>query len=236
MFKNLFEEHKAERRQRILAAARRLIARGGWERLGMRELAAEARVSVPTVYNLIGGKPQLLSALMEAQLSDVARALATAPLGETVVERAQALCAAGHRVLLEAPGYTRELVHLFLTSEEARAVRRVMDERNVALMSALLAGGQAEGDLEPWADPRAVARTMYTLFVANLIGWAMGELDDAGLEAATGVGNALILLGFARGRARTRLERLVRDQQKELSHVASSHERGRRRSPRPPRR
>jgi len=236
VFKNLFEEHKAERRQRILAGARRLIARGGWEKLGMRELAAEARVSVPTVYNLVGGKAQLLTALVEAQLSDVARALATAPLGETVVERAGALCEAGHRVLLEAPGYTRELVHLFLTSEEARAVRRVMDERNVELMTALLAGGQAEGDLEPWADARAVARTMYSLFVTNLIGWAMGELDDHGLSAATGVGNALVLLGIARGRARTRLERIVRDQQKELSHDRPGSERGRRRSPRPPRR
>ena len=236
MFKNLFEEHKAERRQRILAAARRLIARGGWERLAMRDLATEARVSVPTVYSLVGGKAQLLSALVEAQLSEVARALGTVPTGETVVERAAALCEAGHRVLLDAPAYTRELVHLFLTSEDARPVRRAMDERNLALMTALLAGGQAEGDLEPWIDPRVVARTLYSLFITNLIGWAMGELDDAGLEAATCLGNSLVLLGVARGRARARLERYLREQPKELAHVEPGHDPGRRRSRRPPRR
>ena len=55
---SLHDEHKAERRARILQAARRLIARRGVQRLNMRDLAQEARVSVPTVYNLIGGKQE----------------------------------------------------------------------------------------------------------------------------------------------------------------------------------
>jgi AcrR family transcriptional regulator len=49
----------AERRQRILGAARRLVAERGYEALTMRELAQVSRVTVPTLYNLIGGKAVL---------------------------------------------------------------------------------------------------------------------------------------------------------------------------------
>ena len=50
----------AERRQRILAAAREIIAGRGYEALTMRELARASRVTVPTLYNLIGGKQAVL--------------------------------------------------------------------------------------------------------------------------------------------------------------------------------
>src|SRR5688572_18582549 len=43
-----------ERRQRILAAARAIVAARGYEALTMRELAQKSRVTVPTLYNLIG--------------------------------------------------------------------------------------------------------------------------------------------------------------------------------------
>jgi AcrR family transcriptional regulator len=239
VFKNLFEEHKAERRGRILEGARRLIAKGGWERLNMRDLAAEARVSVPTVYNLVGGKAQLLQALVEQQFSETAAALGGVPVGETVIERARALCDAGHRVLMATPGYARELVHLFLTSEEALPIRRTLDRRNIDLMAALLRGGQAEGDLEPWIDANVVAGTMYTTYVANLIAWSQGELDDDALRVVTALGISLVLLGVTRGVARERLQAFIQDQQKEYDHVESDlapSQPGRRRPRRPPRR
>lgn len=43
---SLFEEHKAERRARIIAAARALVTKHGYDGLTMRDLAAAARVSV----------------------------------------------------------------------------------------------------------------------------------------------------------------------------------------------
>ena len=46
------EFNMAKRRQRILAEARRLIARGGIEALNLRKLAAAAEVTVPTIYNV----------------------------------------------------------------------------------------------------------------------------------------------------------------------------------------
>ena len=62
----------AERRQRILAAARAIVAKRGYEALTMRELAQASRVTVPTLYNLIGGKEAVLAAAVEEQTARLA--------------------------------------------------------------------------------------------------------------------------------------------------------------------
>ena len=197
---SLLAQHQAERRARILAAARRLIAARGFEGLTMRELARASRVSVPTVYNLFGGKHAVLVAELEETFAAVARSLASAG-GRSVVERAFAMCEAGNRDLLAVPAYTRELVRVFLVAEETRAPRRRMHERYVALMAGVLREGQAAGDVAAWADPATVATRMFAHYVHAMIEWAEGDLDDDELVAATELGMALMLLGLARGGA-----------------------------------
>ncbi|MGE4607774.1 MAG: helix-turn-helix domain-containing protein, partial [Myxococcota bacterium] len=59
---DLRTEQKAERRERILGSAREMIGARGYESLTMRDLARTARVTVPTIYNLIGGKEAVLFA------------------------------------------------------------------------------------------------------------------------------------------------------------------------------
>ena len=59
------------RRQRILAVARATLARGGFEALTLRSLAQEAGVTVPTIYNLIGNKEEVLLALADEVLAEI---------------------------------------------------------------------------------------------------------------------------------------------------------------------
>ena len=66
---DLVTEQKLERRERILASARELIAERGYEGLTMRDLAAHCRVSVPTLYNQFGSKDSLLAAAVETHCS-----------------------------------------------------------------------------------------------------------------------------------------------------------------------
>jgi AcrR family transcriptional regulator len=56
--------NKQRRRQQILRAAHDLIGRDGVEGLTMRTLADGAMVSVPTVYALVGGRDDVIAALM----------------------------------------------------------------------------------------------------------------------------------------------------------------------------
>jgi AcrR family transcriptional regulator len=213
---SLLEEQKAERRARILAAARRLIAQRGFDGLTMRELARASRVSVPTLYNLFGGKHAILTGELEETFAAVNAGLEQAQ-GESFVAGAVAACEAANRDLLKMPAYSRELVHVFLVSAETRALRHANEERYVALMAQHITDAQARGDLVEWADPLVVARRGYAHFMQVMIQWAKGDMDAEQLRAATVYGMCLIFLGLARGAAARELERHARALQPRLA-------------------
>lgn len=209
---SLLEEHKAERRARILAAARELIAAHGYDGLTMRELARKSRVSVPTLYNLFGGKQAILLGELEETFERVVASTRGAP-GGSAVERAFAGCEAANKDLLAAPGYSRALVHLFLTSSETRPLRRRNRDQYVVMMAEELRRGQASGDIVGWVDATAIASHIYAGYSQAMIGWAQGDLDASAFRAATLYGQGLILLGVVQGRARRELEERLQDLQ-----------------------
>ena len=57
-------KNMAKRREAILREARSLIANEGFEALKIRDLAARAGLTVPTIYNLIGGKNEILAVII----------------------------------------------------------------------------------------------------------------------------------------------------------------------------
>ena len=61
---NAGSRHRAhrERRARILAETRHLITEGGIEGVTLRELAARSRLSVQTIYNIVGNRTQVVHA------------------------------------------------------------------------------------------------------------------------------------------------------------------------------
>ena len=56
--------NKEKRRQRILSAARSLLVDAGYDAFTTRRLAKRADLTVPTIYNLIGGKEDVLRTLV----------------------------------------------------------------------------------------------------------------------------------------------------------------------------
>lgn len=221
----LLEDQKAERRARILASARRLIAERGFDGLTMRELAAASRVSVPTLYNLFGGKHALLVGELEETFTRVDASMRAAR-GDGFAERMVAGCEAANDDLLSVPRYSRALIHLTLTSPETEGMRRDINQRYVASMADVLRKGQAAGEIADFVDAEAVAARAYAHYIATMIQWAVGDLDDAEFRAATVLGPCLMLLGIARGAAARGLEQRVRELQRAL---ARPHARGRRR-------
>ena len=87
------------RRERILRMAHELLAKGGFEALSLRELARQAAVTVPTIYNLIGNKEELLVALFAQAVGEIESRMRAAqavdPLGlaEAVVTESTGLFA-----------------------------------------------------------------------------------------------------------------------------------------------
>lgn len=205
----LLAQQMAERRERILAAAREIIGRRGYEALTMRELARAARVTVPTVYNLVGSKEQVLLAAVEEQvasfLAGVDRVDAKAP-----AERVLAVVDACVDELLRLPLYYRSLLHLLYASDAAadaraqvgRALTRPLDRALVALA--------ASGELAGWVDPATLLARLRAHLQFSSLQWASGELDDAGLRDAARYEAALGLLGVTQGRSRAVFETAAR--------------------------
>ena len=209
---SLLEEQKAERRSRILAAARTLIAERGYEGLTMRDLARASRVSVPTLYNLFGGKHAILLGELEETIATVTAGFENA-VGEGFAARAFGGIEAANDDLLAAPAYSRELVHLFLVSPETRSLRRETENRFVMMMADSLREAQTRGEIVRWVDPFAVARREYAHYVQAMIQWAKGDLDADEFRAVALYGMCLLLLGIARGATARTFERHARELQ-----------------------
>lgn len=210
-----------QRRDRILGAARRIVARKGVEGLTMRELARQSHVTVPTIYNLIGGKDAVLFAAVEEQVASFVAAVEARRAGSPV-EGVMAVVDACVRELLHAPSYYRILMLHFFTApaanesrvEVARALRGEFDRSLRALEEA--------GVLADWVDPGVLGERMRAHLSFTGVQWASGELSNEGLKAAARYDACTTLAAVAKGAARAQLERAAAEAQ------AAATSRGRR--------
>lgn len=224
---SLMDEHKAERRARIRAAARTLVAQRGYDGLTMRELAQAARVAVPTLYNLFGSKDAILIAELEEQTKEIAATLAAATASaDSFFARGMAAFEFGQRLVESAPELYRAVMQMFLTSPESVDVRLRLQAGYIAIMASNLAAAKAAGQLADWADPQVVARHMFELYMASFLSWAADELTLPAFRAAAFSGCCHILIGPARGQFAADVEAKLRalashPPAKEVPHAAS---------------
>src|SRR5260370_18132157 len=83
------EQSKANTRERLLVAARRVFARHGFHGASVEEIASEAGFSTGALYSNFDGKEDLFLVLMEREIAEHAREIADAVgARESVAERA----------------------------------------------------------------------------------------------------------------------------------------------------
>ena len=207
----LLEQHKADRRRRIQAAARRLISERGYDGLTMRDLADASRVSVPTLYNLFGGKDAIVVAELEASASRIAAQLP--PIHDGFFARGMFAFEAGMRLIEDDPPFYRAAMKMFLTSTDpdTHAMRRRTEQGFIAIMEGNLAAAKAAGQLADWAEPPIVARHMFALYMAAFLGWGLGELDLPTFRAAALSGMCHLVAGVARGAMAADVETRLRE-------------------------
>ncbi len=165
------------RRHQILQAARDLIAAEGVGALSMRTLADGAQVSVPTIYALVGGRDDVIAALM----------------AEGVLRFDQGLAGLDSRGLFRVTGlielltgivdHERELVRGLLASgvlaamgsERFLLLHRVRQELERAFVEAVDGGELAAG-----TDPAVAAVVLVRLGLGAIVDWVvqMGDPDD----------------------------------------------------------
>src|SRR4029450_3765131 len=80
------KEPAGSTREAILAAAERIVSRGGEEALSIRELCARVGVTAPTIYHHFGDKDGLVAEVVDACFAEFDHALATGPAPADPVE------------------------------------------------------------------------------------------------------------------------------------------------------
>jgi AcrR family transcriptional regulator len=224
----------AERRQRILAAARGIIAERGFDALTMRSLARASRVTVPTVYNLIGGKDAVLVAAVEEQTARFLAGIERRPERQPA-ERLLAVVDACVEELLRLPAYYRTLLPLLSGSAAAAEARARVDRALGAELGKAVAALDAGDGLAAWVEPDALLESLRAHLGARALRWAAGALGDAAFRADARYEACLTLLGVTRGRDRAVFAREARAAQSRRRAVRGEREAARSDCPAEPR-
>ena len=197
------EEAKAENRDRILAAAAKIIRREGFERLTMRHLAESADVSLRTPYNLIGSKTQILLGLLEGaglEVRTTGRGTGSSPLGELFVLLNKV------ETFFDADAlFYRDIYGQLMASNEQEVKQgRVSQIAQTCLHLLREAVGRQE--LRKEADPETLGRFLANQLVAFLGMWGAGFFDHQACIAQVRGIWAASLLPYANSKSRSMLE------------------------------
>ena len=206
------------RRQRILAAARTLIARGGIQALSMRKLAQEAGVSVTTLYNLFGVRNAILRALVHDAIDRIDQLLEEeAPLADPI-ERCRAVITVSVRYIAEQEAVFRPMVLALYQGLLVGGIERPdTSERAAHMQQVAIEKAIAEGLLRDTLDPGALASQIYHGYDLACCQWAYGLIDIDGFRARALYGLYVALLAVATDELRPVLEGHLRAIEHELA-------------------
>src|SRR5947209_2774303 len=163
-------EQQAQRRERVVAAAMALAAKGGYDAVQMRSVAQEADVALGTIYRYFSSKDQLLLAGLEQMAEDMQVQLREhPPSGVSTHERVSLVLRRLCDLLETEPLLTHALVTALSSSdagvsEESKAVQ--------AMFTAMIADavdGEAIDDID------GVVHLLGMVWMASMIAWVGGR-------------------------------------------------------------
>lgn len=193
----------AERKERIFAAAKAILARDGYESLTTRSLAKAAGLTVPTLYNLIGDKTQIVSQTLARSVEEVWARL-DFDSRSTPLEMADAIIDAAYTVIHKDREYHRSLLSLmdkagisFAAHPErndagARAAARCVDMAETTCAKAI-----SMGLLRGSIPSEELGQQMFAAYRGPMRDWLEGVIDDAEMLRRQRRGFYLILASDA---------------------------------------
>jgi AcrR family transcriptional regulator len=182
-------------RERVLAAAIGFTAEHGWAALTMGKLADLVGVSRQTVYNEVGGKPQLAESMVMRELEiflghvdaafrehpdDVVEAIEAAAYGVLELARTDPLM---HAILKNSQGGESDLLPLLTTNSEAllgaagQMIREhvatydvPLEEHRLEVLIDMVVRLVLSHVMQPAGDPRETAETVAWIAARVLAG------------------------------------------------------------------
>jgi AcrR family transcriptional regulator len=187
--------------RRILDAARRLVEAGGFDDLSMRDLAAEAEVSVRTIYNVIGEKDRVITALVQESFDAIDARLDHSEVTDPIERIWEAVGTSIDAYIHNVP---RAVIAAVITDLELNAaIAPRWTGRRIVLDA--IEGAARAGALRDDVPPVRLLDHAGPTHAHRLHQWAAGIIEEKSLHASVLYAYDLSLLAVARPVARTRL-------------------------------
>jgi AcrR family transcriptional regulator len=189
------EEHRLARRAQIVDAARRCVIDEGFHKTTMADVIRESGLSAGAVYGYFKSKEELVAAIAEDALASVDELFQKILATEQMVTPLMALeLALNHVVAVaERPGgdVTRVAIQAWGEALRNPAIMAIARGKYTLLrdnFEAVARRAQADGTVDPDADPRDIAEVMFGflpgfLLQRLLLGDVTAESYTAGLKA-----------------------------------------------------
>jgi AcrR family transcriptional regulator len=161
---------QAATRRRLLDAAIALAADGGYDAVGMRQVAARAGVSAPTAYQYFSSKDHVLVDALVELVSQTTEAVAARPprSGTSVTDRVGAVLRRAVQRVEQAPPLYVALTRAYISgSPEVRHARDVLESSMRGWIEIALEGSEIRGKT-------AVIEVLENVLFANMVGLVTG--------------------------------------------------------------
>lgn len=198
-------KNMAKRRETILREARTLIADEGFEALKIRDLAARAGLTVPTIYNLVGGKNEILAVIIDEmvmQLRAIQDAARIDPVEESFAKLIEDLADhfATDQAFFRAAFIAGDRSGLFEQSSGEGIFAHFVQQPIEACVRAV-----NEGLLRGQIAPEVLGPQIYGCYRLARQDWANGYFDLDGFRKQALIGVFLCLASDAKPAFRERL-------------------------------
>jgi len=161
--------NQAARRQRVIDAAMKLAADGGYDAVQMRDVASEAGVALGTIYRYFASKDHLLAACQVEFARGEQRRLELRPTqGDTAADRVVDVLRRATRAQERQPQLTAAMVTAISSPDPAVSG---CQREVTAVMAAVLAGPM--GDIDPKLKAE-ITRALSHVWFSALLGWVNG--------------------------------------------------------------
>jgi TetR/AcrR family fatty acid metabolism transcriptional regulator len=188
-----------DKRERILDAAVRVLAKKGFHSTRVSEVAKAAGVADGTIYLYFKSKDQLLVSLFEDRVEgllaflqeDLPRAGSASDKLRRIIELQLGL--------LEEERDLAEVLTVILRQSTKLMKKHAAPKFNAYLdaIAKVVADGQANGELRQDVSPHLVARAIFGALDGIAMTWALGKADRGGLSRASGQLAQIVLRGLA---------------------------------------
>ncbi len=174
---------QAARRERVIRAAIELAAAGGYDAVQMRDVAAQGRVALGTIYRYFTSKDHLLAAAQVEWVTDLERRVGQRPPhGETTAESMVEILRRATRAMEREPALTAALVTAMSSPDPG-----VADcQREMGVVMSRIQALAFPDDFDPVIERRIIDALEFIWF-SSLLAWANGwvAIGDAGERLAS---------------------------------------------------